>query len=142
MTRAVPIVVLLILFAAVACDVNYNGYSYDHPKEDWKSFDYVFQGASPDADGNDMFVKLNQFDDAVFTGETTGVFFSKFDGGVLHGELVFEGTFTDQRCPDPGHMLFHGVIEDDVLQGIWTVRACERYDFYYEGDLVGGRLKE
>ncbi|MDP8224578.1 MAG: hypothetical protein P9L99_14550 [Candidatus Lernaella stagnicola] len=139
MRFAVSLSVAIILLVAVACDVNFNGYTYDHPKEDWDAYDYVFADDSPDEEGDDMYVRLNIEAEGVYSGETRGVFYSTFEGAVIGDTLVFDGTFTDQRCPEMGHMRFSGTMEDDVLKGVWTVRACQWYDFYYEGELVGGR---
>lgn len=136
------LLLLCIPLTLAACDVNFNGYTVDHPTEDWNKFDYVFSGPSPDADGQEMLVKFDQLEDGTFEGETLGAFYAQFVGIQLRDELIFDLAIDDNRCPEPGHGRFNGTLDGDTLRGVWTIRSCQWLDFWYEGVLVGGRLAD
>jgi hypothetical protein len=140
-TRSAIILAVIAAFCFCGCDVNFNGYAKDHPKEDWDSYDYVFSGPSPDSEGLDMLVKLNIADDDLVTGEVMGVFYSKLDGALSGStlELVMP-SFVDNQCVDPGNAAFAGQIVDGKLIGHFTVWSCIWYEFDFEGELAGGRV--
>jgi hypothetical protein len=48
-------------------------------------------------------------------------------------------TFKDNRCEDPAHAEFAGVLTGERFAGHFWVWACEWSEFDYVGDLVGGR---
>jgi hypothetical protein len=132
--------VALILLAFVGCDVNFNGYANAHRTEDWDQFDLVFEGLSPDTEGDDMLIMLNVVGDQVYEGETRGVFWATIEGAVIDGTLYLNMDVDDNRCPEPGHARLRGAIEPDALTGYVTLRSCSWEDFTFEGELVGGRL--
>lgn len=132
---------LIVLAALFGCDPNFNGYDEDHPTEDWKYYDYVFQGDSPDPEGLPMTVEFNLLDDTQVDGRVYSIFYADFTGTLdENGKLELTMTFSDPRCEDPGYAEFVGWIVDDILSGHWLVETCVRSEFDYEGELVGGRL--
>ncbi len=134
---------LMVLAALFGCDTNFNGYDEDHPSEDWKYYDYVFQGASPDPEGLEMVVEFNLTDETDVGGRVYSIFYADFTGTLdENGKLELTMTFSDPRCEDPGYAEFTGWIVEDILSGRWLVDACVRSEFDYEGELVGGRFYE
>lgn len=142
-TRSAILLLVIAAFCFGGCDVNFNGYAKDHPKEDWDHYDYVFQGPSPATEGLDELVKINLDDDGRVTGEVMGIFYSKATG-TLNGDTLelTMSSFVDNQCIDPGNATFVGQIADGKLIGHFTVWSCIWYEFDFEGELAGGRVLE
>jgi hypothetical protein len=131
------ILILIVALGAAGC--------YDSPpseEEDYDDFHEVYSGLGPDLDGEDLLFKLNFDIWGDIEGEAEGPFFSQVDGRFVDGPagtfVTLEARFRSNGCEGVTDVAFEGVVKEGQLTGQMFYKGCTVYDFYYEGELVGG----
>ena len=128
---------LILALASAGC------YDASEPDgEDYDGFHEVFAGAGPNDDGEDLVFKLSYDMWGDIEGEAEGPFFSRLDGRYVDGgqgtHITLEARFRSNACEGVTNVEFEGTINNDELTGVMYYKGCTVYQFYYEGELIGG----
>ena len=133
------ILLLLLLMCVVTSCGNWKIQGTDEiPDEDWENYDYVFEGDSPDPNGDPMFFKINIDENGLVDGETLGVFYAQFAGTLADQAIFLEMEYIDHRCEMTAYATFNGTFTENELIGTIQVSACEIWQYIYQGVRVGG----
>ncbi len=113
------------------------------PGEDWDDYAEVYSGKGPDEDFEKLFLKINYGPKRTLNGEFEGTFFAKVEGFYfidLQANKIFSlnSEFRSNQCFGKTTVEFEGTVVDNEITGIIYYNGCQIYEFFYQGEIVGG----
>ena len=112
--------------------------------EDWDEYAEVYGGPGPGEDFEKLFLKIKYGPEKTVSGEFEGPFYAKFEGNYyfdLQENKIFhlESTFRSNECMGKTRIEFDGEAADGNILGILSYNGCQVFEFFYEGEIVGGQ---